>query len=265
MARAQKRPARPALSSGSSQRRCVAQRDGSRNTAAAVTASEVVGASSPAENFLPSTPAAEPSPSNRAVVTSVQVTPGVGPAGIHQGASQSPPAAETARAEDDGGAYAARAVALSVLRDAVRPPASDTTTTKAATAPSSPAPAGGAANARRPNNLEVQPTAGTARPPSPAATSTRPPFSPTSTSAPSSAPTTPQGSSSLADALNLGTRLLHLQLVAVSKNVDNVPETVRDILVRVEHRSRGQELLATAVTTLPGVLTVGLKDFSNTN
>lgn len=65
--------------------------------------------------------------------------------------------------------------------------------------------------------------------------------------------------------MNLGTRLLHLQLLAVSTNVDNVPETVRDTLVRVEHRSRGQELLATAVTTLQGVLTVGLKDFSNTN
>ncbi|KAK1863168.1 hypothetical protein I4F81_005730 [Pyropia yezoensis] len=52
-------------------------------------------------------------------------------------------------------------------------------------------------------------------------------------------------------------------LVAVSTNVDNVLETVRDILVKVELIARGQELLATAVSSLHGAVTVGFKDLSD--
>lgn len=133
--------------------------------------------------------------------------------------------------------------------------------------PSSPGPAGGAAIARCTSELQ-QPTAAVAgSSPSPGTSSARPRTSPGSTSAPSTAPSTtpstPQGSSTLAERIHSGTRPLRLQLIAVSTNVDNILETVRDILVKVELLARGQELLATSVTTLHGAVTVGFKDLSD--
>lgn len=178
-----------------------------------------------------------------------------------------PPVSPTGETNGDGGASAARAAALAVLRDAGRPPASDTTDTTEAAVPSSPGPAGSAAIARRPSELQ-QPTAAVAgSPSSPETSSARPPTSPGSTSAPCTAPptapSTPQGSSTLAERINIGTRPLRLQLISVSTNVDNIMETVRDTLVKVELLARGQELLATAVTTLQRAVTVGFKVLSD--
>lgn len=189
------------------------------------------------------------------------------PAGAGEGSRLAPPAAPTGETNGDGGASAARAAALAVLHDDVRPPASGTTETTEATVPSSSSPAGGTAIARLPSELQ-QPTAAVAgSPSSPETSSARPPTSPGSTSAPSRAPSTapfkPQGSSTLVEGITIGTRPLRLQLIAVSTNVDNILETVREILVKVELLARGQELLATAVTTLQGAVTVGFKDLSD--
>lgn len=54
-----------------------------------------------------------------------------------------------------------------------------------------------------------------------------------------------------------------MQLTNVSPNVDNILETVRDIVVKVELISRGKKLLSTAVTSLRGAVTVGFKDLSD--
>lgn len=74
------------------------------------------------------------------------------------------------------------------------------------------------------------------------------------------APSFVQGSSTLGEAIHIGTRPLRLQLTAVSANVDDILESVRDILVKVELLSRGQERLAMAVSCMQGAVSVGFKD-----
>lgn len=49
-------------------------------------------------------------------------------------------------------------------------------------------------------------------------------------------------------------------MTAVSANVDDILESVRDILVKVELLTRGQERLAIAVSSIQGSVVVGLKD-----
>lgn len=94
-----------------------------------------------------------------------------------------------------------------------------------------------------------------------AASAARPPSSPgASSTARAATPAARQGSTHLSDAISTGMRPMRLQLVAVSTNIDNVLESVRDVLVKVELLSRGHERLASVMHAVQASMTVGFKE-----
>ncbi|KAK1862856.1 hypothetical protein I4F81_005423 [Pyropia yezoensis] len=66
--------------------------------------------------------------------------------------------------------------------------------------------------------------------------------------------------STLSDVVGAGLQPLRVQLIAVATSVDDLVDSVRDVLVKVEVLSRSQERLAQAVHTMGTTFTVGFKD-----
>lgn len=96
--------------------------------------------------------------------------------------------------------------------------------------------------------------------PSGGASAARPPVAPSP-----AAPGVPSGarrptSATPSGALYAGLGPLRVQLTAVATTVDDLVETVRDVLVKVEVLSGSQERLATAVHTMETSFTVAFKD-----
>lgn len=88
----------------------------------------------------------------------------------------------------------------------------------------------------------------------------RPPLSPSPATAGAPSVARRGTASTLSDVVGAGLQPLRVQLIAVATSVDDLVDSVRDVLVKVAVISRSQERLAQAVHTMGTTFTVGFKD-----